>query len=582
MTPTAVLLAALAASSSAAPADPNAPPDVPVAQYPEPAPAPPDGPAIDAEAAPVVAPRLLRTMSGFDPAEQAKISAWRRDPEAPAVIVDDAAVDRGHHRFHFTPDLQVRTRVGAVSEFTLDRDGNQIGEGLEVGGRVRWRPVFGFGVREQLRVVGMLDVANGQWAPRGSNDPVVQDIIDNGQPPIPTDFRTVDPRELYLEWTTRVGQLRLGQMSFSWGLGLVANDGNNMDRFGDMKFGNDGDGSIQERILFGTKPFAGLGGAGRDVIVAVGADLVFRDPNADLIEGDRAGQGIAVVRWQPEHKPGSWVGAYGAYRRQRSADDGDSYADDDDLEVGVIDFAGQGWLDPRPNLSVIGAFETAMIMGHTTFARGDFEQHRVLQAAAAVRAYIGNPTTWLVGFDGGAFSGDANPDDDQLNGFAAAPGYTAGLVLFQYYQGWQSARSQRLAEDTGLVGVPSNGTQYIPTEGSVTNTVYWHPKARYSLLERFELWGGPLMAAAAVPVADPFATRLSGGDPTNPLGGQPDRRYLGTELDLGIRGRYELRDVWFQFGLQGGLLFPGVALIDASDAHDAPIWAGWARAELRY
>jgi hypothetical protein len=78
------------------------------------------------------------------------------------------------------------------------------------------------------------------------------------------------------------------------------------------------------------------------------------------------------------------------------------------------------------------------------------------------------------------------------------------------------------------------------------------------------------------------ATRLEGGDPTNALGGRSQRRFLGTELDLGIRGRYEIKDIWMQIGLQGGLLIPGVALVDADDQHDAPIWAGWARAEIRY
>lgn len=540
-------------------------PPVPVAQYPDPAPDPgPDAVALAPGAPPPPEPpRVLTTLYGHHPDELAKLRNARGT-------------------FTFVPDLQVRTRVGALSEFRIDRFGNQYAEGVEVGGRVRWRPVFGFGRREQVRIVGMIDAANGRWVPRSSSDPVIEDIIDEGQPPIQTDLRAVDPRELYVEWTSRAGQLRVGQMSFTWGLGLVANDGNNMDRFGDMKFGDDGDGSLQERILFGTKPLALTGGPGKDLIVALGADLVYRDPNANLIEGDLAGQGLAVMRWEPAHRPGNWIGAYAVYRRQKNADDGDVYPDDDDLEVGVLDVAGQGFVYARPKLALIGAFEAVTIFGRTTFARGDFDSHRVLQGALAVRAYLGNPKTWLAGFDGGLFSGDANPDDDQINDFSAAPGYTAGLVLFPYYEGWQSARSARLAEDPALLGVPPNGTQYIPTEGAVTNAIYVHPKARYALLERFEVWGGPLLAASAVPLADPYTSRLNGGDPSNALGGRSERRYLGTELDLGARGRYQFHKVWFMVGVQGGVLFPGVAFVDADDAHDGPIWAGWVRAQVRY
>jgi hypothetical protein len=206
----------------------------------------------------------------------------------------------------------------------------------------------------------------------------------------------------------------------------------------------------------------------------------------------------------------------------------------------------------------------------------------VLQAAAAVRAYVGNPLGWLLGADAGFASGDANPDDDEVNDFEAAPGFTAGLLLFQHYRGWQSARSQFLAEDPDLVGTPTNGTQYIPTDGSVTNAIWVQPKARWGFRERFEVWGGPLVAGSAVPLVDPYATRLNGGAPTNSLGGRSDRRYLGTEIDVGMRVRYGFRGLWLMAGLQGGVLFPGAALAFADGDKDRPVWGVWFRTELRY
>ncbi|MBC8069004.1 MAG: hypothetical protein IAG13_11780 [Deltaproteobacteria bacterium] len=519
------------------------------------------GPEPTPKARPI--PRTLTTIQGWYPGEQAIVG------NAKGTVT-------------FIPDLQARAAVGGVGEFSLDSQGNDFAEGAQLFGRVRWRPVLTFGKRQNLSLVGMVDVANGRWAPTKSGDPVIQQILDEGNPPQKYGMYIVDPRELYLQWTTKYGQLRVGQMAFNWGQGLLNNDGNNMDRFGDMKFGDDGIGSLNERIVFATKPLARTGGPGKDLIVALAGDLVYRDPQADLTKGDLAGQIILAVRWEPSERPGNWLGVFGAYRKQTSKDDGDTIGGDDELEVGVFDFAGQGFRYIRDEFAVLGAFELVGIAGRTTFANGEFEQHRVLQAGAAVRGYLGNPLRWLLGADLGVASGDGNPDDDEINDFKAAPGFTAGLLMFQYYRGWQSARTEVLARDPDLSGIPPNGTQYIGSRGSVTNALYIQPKARFSFAERFEVWGGPLLAASAVPIVDVYTTKLQGGSPHNSLGGASSRRWMGTELDVGLRARYELENVWMQAGLQGGLLFPGGAFRDGRGDKDRPTFGGWFRAEIRY
>ncbi len=508
-------------------------------------------------------PRPLATLAGWYPGEQAIHANARRTVT-------------------FIPDLQLRAVVGSVGDFSLDSKGNDYAEGPMLFGRARWRPVLTLGKRQRLTIVGMLDLANGRWAPTTADDPTIQRVLDDGHPPQSYGMYIADPRELYLQWTTRYGQLRVGQMSFSWGQGLIANDGNNMDRFGDMKFGDDGIGSLQERILFATKPLSRSGGPGQDLIVVLAADLVYRDPLADLTRGDLAGQGVLAVRWEPENRPGTSIGAYAAYRKQRYADDNDGVANDNTLEVGVFDFAGQGSKPLRGDLTILGAFEVVGIAGRTNVARGKFSRHQVLQAAAVARGFIGDPLRWLVGADAGVASGDADPDDDRINDFEAAPGFTAGLLLFQYYRGWQSAQTEILAGDPNLAGVAPNGLQYVPTRGTVTNAVYLHPKASYAFRERFEVWAGPLLAASAVPVVDVYTTKLNGGSPHNSVGGAASRRYLGTELDLGLRARYEIRQVWFQAGLQGAILFPGRAFARPLGERDRPSFAGWFRVEIRY
>ena len=493
---------------------------------------------------------------------------------------DDETASFKRRRVEFYPGIQVRNQVGYVSPFTIDRFGNEYAEGGFSTGRIRWNPRLE--IRKNFKLVGMVDLANGRWAPSGSEDPIVDEIINRGHPPGRTDLPIADPRELYLEWRSSIGLLRLGQQAFTWGQGILANNGNYQDRFGDLRFGDDGPGDIYERILFATKPFKYRAGPIKDLAIAIGGDLVFRDERVVLVNGDLAGQALMVLRWQPEQQPWNWVGGYGVYRRQHTADDNDVYPDDDDLEVGAFDIAGQGvkWLGN--GLQLMGAFEGAFIFGRTTIARDERGAHKVVQGGAAGRGYIGRDESWLVGFDAGYASGDPDPSDRWINNFTFDAGHTVGLVLFNQVNAWRSARTEMLATDGDLTGVPLNGTQFIPTRGGASNAIYIHPKARYALWERLEVWGGPLFAAAPVPIVDPYTTRLNGGVPTNTVNGDGARRYYGTELDVGIRGRFDIRNLWLQAGLQGGLLMPGPGLANRAGNTDGPVGAIWFRTEIRY
>lgn len=487
----------------------------------------------------------------------------------------------GKGKVEFTPGIQIRNQVGYVSPFTLDRFGNEYSEGGMTTGRIRWNPTLQIG--KKIKLVGMIDAANGRWAPDGSDDPVIQEIIDRGHPPARANLKYVDPRELYLEARLSFGLIRLGQQAFTWGQGMLANNGNYVDRFGDMRFGDDGRGDIFERILFATKPFQYRTGPIKHLAVAIGGDLVFRDEQVMLQRGDLAGQALLVVRWQDDKNPGNSLGAYAVYRNQKLASDHDVYPNDGHLRVGVGDITGQGtkWISDR--LQLIGAFEVALIGGKADIARDENGRHTVLQGGGVLRGYVGKHDTWLVGFDGGYASGDPNPSDRQINNFTFDAGHTAGLVLFNQVNAWRSAQTEILATNGQLTGVPLNGTQYIPTRGGVSNALYIHPKARYSILqERLEIWGGPLLAVAPTPIIDPYTTRLNGGVPTNSSNGDGQNRFYGTELDLGIRGRIDIRNFWLMAGLQGGVLLPGKGLANRLGGADKAVGAIWLRTEIRY
>jgi hypothetical protein len=505
-------------------------------------------------------PRALSTIDGYPIDEQAVI---------------------GKRRIKFYPGIQVRNQIGWVSPFTLDRYGNRYDEGGFSTGRIRWNPRLV--IHKNYQFVGMLDLVNGRWAPSGSENPVIDEIIERGTPPDRTTLPIADPRELYFEARFSFGLLRIGQQGFTWGQGILANSGNYVDRFGDMRFGDDGRGDIYERILFATKPFIYRNGPIKHLAIAIGGDLVFRDERVELVKKDLAGQALLVLRWAPDDKPGNWAGGYAVYRRQKNADDGDVYDDDNDLEVGAFDVSGQGTLWLRDDLQLIGAFEGALIAGRTTLARDDEGGHTVLQGGLAGRGYVGDHDKWLVGADVGYASGDPDPNDRFLTNFVFDAGHTVGLVLFNQVGGWRSAQSEILATNGDLTAEALNGTQFLPTRGGVTNAVYAHPKFRYALWERLEFWGGPLMAIAPEPIVDPFATRLNGGVPTNSVGGDGvNNRYYGTELDVGIRGRFDIKNFWLQAGLQGGLLLPGRGIANQVGNTDGPVGGIWFRTEIRY
>lgn len=511
--------------------------------------------------------------TGSGPPIPRVLSAIERNPPHEVATLGQGIVS-------FEPGVQIRNQVGYTSPFTIDRRGARYDDGAFTTGRFRWNPRLHLG--RVVDIVGMLDLVNGRWAPVGSDNAVLDEIIEDGQPPGRTRLRLADPRELYLELHTRFALVRLGQQSFTWGQGILANNGNNVDRFGDMRFGDDGPGDIYERLLVVSRPFAGMRGKIRNLAIGLGGDLVYRDERVDLLAGDLAGQALFVMRYDSPNTPGNSIGGYAVYRRQRTIDDDDVYPNDDDLEVGAFDITGQGTLWRHDKLQLIGAFEAALIAGRTENARDERGDHTVLQGGAAVRGYVGDHDRWLVGFDAGFASGDGDPDDRFINNFTFDQGHTVGLVMFNPVMGWRTARSEFLATDPELTGVPSNGTQFIPTRGGVSNAIYIHPKARWAFRERLEVWGGPLLAAAPTPIVDPYAAQLNGGQPTTSLGGDGHRRFYGTELDLGVRGRVPLRNLWLQAGLQGGLLLPGPGMANASGNAGGPIGAVWFRTEIRY
>ena len=156
-----------------------------------------------------------------------------------------------------------------------------------------------------------------------------------------------------------------------------------------------------------------------------------------------------------------------------------------------------------------------------------------------------------------------------------------GLIVHRYVLAAQTARTPINASDPDLVAVPPEDLERFPTQGQITNTIAIFPRAWGRPLDGLELYGGPLLAFAERAPAEPFSSRLQGGEPTSALGGSTGR-YLGTELDVGVRYRRLIAGSELTLGLEGGYFAPGNAFENESGDGMGAISAGRAMLQYRF
>lgn len=348
--------------------------------------------------------------------------------------------------------------------------------------------------------------------------------------------------------------LGAGVTMSQWGLGLIANDGNQFAGPGSASFTDPRGGDSVLRLLLasGTDAFK----------VFVAADKVLQDDV--LLQGDKARQVVAGLTYT--HKTSLEAGIYGVMRQQDTRDAKRT-------DVMVLD-AYAKWnmaLSPFLRLKVEG--ETALITGTTDLGPNpQFPSHEVLQMAGALRVsldanYFGGVIDVLYA------TGDRDFEDGQQNAFKADINYEMGLLLFRHVLAAQSARFPSTATDADLSGYPSEDLDRLPTRGSVTNTLSIFPRVWWRPSAGVELYGGTLIAFSAVDTSDPLNTKLAGGENRNPYDAKPGS-YLGTEFDLGMRYRTLISGTEFNLGLEGAVLLPGSAFAQPSDATLAPIYGG--------
>jgi len=479
---------------------------------------------------------------------------------------------------------QYQLRLSGLSDLPLaqfggDAQSGSLGQTVRLVHWLRITPRLQY--RDKLQVVGQIDVPRGFIAGQTTRHvQAAEHAMDKRQP------LEVAPRWLYLDWMSPVGLVRVGQQPSHWGMGILANDGDHPTLFGDYR-----DSSIVERVLFATRP----GGKDSPFNVALAGDLVFKDPNANLVDGDRAFEGVLAAFYQD--RDDNMIGLYGVYRDQRRNNDAPLAREfNEKLQVWVMDSAGRfNAKIPGARGHVFGGYEVAYILGKTNYVRtltqtqnNSLEDVRQLGAAA----HLGAVTTagqgdqrwgdFVASLEWGWASGDSNPNDGVEKRFTFDPNHNVGLIIFNEALAWKTARAATVAEDPALSARPNPGADLLPTNGGVAGATYLNPGIVVRPVRQLDLKGGAVIAQTTADFVDPVYVGTNGRF-RNYDRGSPKSHDLGLELDAGVEYRLALDyGMKLQLGAQGGVFFPGGAFTDGAGHGMANQYIGVGRLGLQY
>lgn len=490
--------------------------------------------------------------------------AEARAAEPDAVLAGERTKYRPLSRMRpggFTLDVPF-SAAGTIEHtgaFPIDRDQTSFEPGTVVDTRLRLGARFDTGARWSpliIRAEYEHDLVTGVVS---GGEPDLDGIDYPGDEPTDHQLRKAYGRVTFGPFLTLGG----GFMTSDWGLGLVANGGDRVWTPGSAHFADPRGGDRVLRGLVATGPWTDA-----RITLLVGFDDV-RDDDIRL-EDDEATQWVGALVFG-QGQPNT-AGVYAARRRQQAPDG-------DEIEALALDVYGK-WSDRVGGLDLVAEIEAVWISGDTDLGpTTDFERHDLQQLGVASRISLGGHRAGTV-LDVVFASGDRNFDDDAQNGFKADPNFEMGLLLFPQVLAAYSARAPVTASNPDLIGLPSEDLDRLPTRGSVTNTLAIFPRGWWRPIDGLEIYGGPLVAFAPVEPADPFNARLAGGEPRNALDGDPGR-YLGTELDLGVRYRAILYGTELGLGLEGAGFWPGPALTARSGEAGDAIFGGRIIAEYR-
>lgn len=461
----------------------------------------------------------------------------------------------------------------------------QVKPGNYFSNRIRIQPGLNF--EDRAKFFMMFDMMDGVIS--GDNQSLATTALFAGDPSFTdiggTDTLPIALKRAWMEFKVPIGLVRAGRQPSTWGMGLLANDGNGFDdSFGENKYG-----STYDRIIFATRPIsvaqtiAGVKDKGIPLIFAIGVDRLVEDPliqyygytcdpesttddprcTADEDHGytearDPAnrtnawwvdtqddvyemvyvltyrGEGVAL----PNGTVGDLIGGvYAVNRIQQETDSNilimDAYAK---VEVSKFYFEGEA-------LTIQGKTSAIALAGAENTEEGASPLYKEANIWGYVLRSGYQSHKFSAIFEHGYASGDDNIADANFTGRPLHPDYNVGLLLYE------EILSRTTAEVWG------EGAKSLWSSGGVYNSRYVFPLISYRPIEKWELSTAFLAAWPDKP--DASRIRCSVNDPV-PEGQDPERwkdrcsatsDMLGYEIDAAVKHRFHDH---INFTMEGG------------------------------
>jgi len=450
--------------------------------------------------------------------------------------------------------------------------------------RGRFEPIVKFG--DSVKVQATIDVFdNVVW---GDNEnlnqtPLFAEVASTTQPNgNVTDSIVV--KRLWLEWSTAFGLVRVGRQPSHWGLGLIANDGNDFRN----DFGDAYDGAVFDRIVFGTRPISVVRGLASTFgnapapdtskdpfLMAIAFDklvessaITFRKQQTDDESiSDENADGDAFIRrspiWLSDTGDDVWESVLALVFKKENWELGKEKRDVMDLTVGFYlihrwqaETNSKAWI---PDFYVDWKLRGVFIQGETYWIKGNTEAIAPSPGKTTQADIFG--TTWRAGYENSAFTGlfeigHASGDDviitnenDVFTGRPFASDYNVGLILYE----------QMLAQRTVEKFVGDPDTQGLWSNGGVYNSTYINPRFKFRPGDITEFRLG-FVAAWADEVDGAVIPTLDRPDGTNERddGNITESKFLGFEVDFGVHFKWAAEHIWLSF--EGGYMRAGPRL----------------------
>lgn len=433
--------------------------------------------------------------------------------------------------------------------------------------RLRLQPQLNF--EERAKFFLQIDALDGAvW---GDNMSQASTALFAGDPSETTidgvEGSLIKVRRAWTEFRVPVGTFRVGRQASTWGMGLLANDGNGFDdSFGENKFG-----STYDRILFATKPI-NLGSTVANainpknkvldipLIAAFGVDRLVEDPliqyygytcdDGETTDDARCAEDddhSYTVDRDPAYRQDTWWVdtqddvyelVYVLVYRGEDLKFGPNVTGDLTAGVYVVNRIQE---ETDSNVIIVDAYakeeiantyfegEVLTIQGDTraiTLASSDPEDP--LGKTANIWGYVVRggyqDARFTVLMEHGYASGDAKPTDADFTGRPLHPDHNVGLIFYEEVMSRVTAE----AWGTGAQGLWSNGGVY--------NSRYIFPNVRVRPLPNWEASAAFLMAWPDQP--DGSRILCAEGDDVECAVYSATDDYLAWEADFALKHKW--------------------------------------------